>query len=143
MCNACQPGRYAPVDGTPTCRKCQIGTHAAVEGSQRCDRCDIGTYADVEGATFCDACPAGYYSDNSSRSDAQTLVVVDVSGESSSTSHQDASPSICDTLDLDGSAPSCRQEVQSLEVSLETRSEVQELRVSSVTKDCIDITVQL
>jgi hypothetical protein len=55
-CDLCQPGMYAPVEGTPSCLECEPGSASSGTGQARCEPCETGTFASQFGARQCSVC---------------------------------------------------------------------------------------
>ena len=61
-CEACSPGRYAPVAGHTSCFACPAGFYQQLTGSHGCDGCHPGRYGALAGMLQCRDCPSGQFS---------------------------------------------------------------------------------
>ena len=63
-CQACPPGKIAPLSGYADCWSCPSGSFAQFSGSVVCSLCRPGEYQPHDGATGCMQAQPGYYTDS-------------------------------------------------------------------------------
>jgi len=61
QCEACSPGRFAPVAGHPSCFECPAGYYQHMPGSHGCNGCPPGRFGAHTGMLHCRDCPSGQF----------------------------------------------------------------------------------